>query len=49
VVTNFSNDKQTFSSNEEVEKVIIQNTATEITSLQEMTLTPWQAFVVKVK
>lgn len=49
VVTNFSNDKQTFSSNEEVEKVIIQNTATEITSLQEMTLTPWQAFVVKIK
>ena len=49
VVTNFSNDKQTFSSTEEVAEVIIQNTATEITSLQEMTLTPWQAFVVKVK
>lgn len=49
VVTNFSNNEQAFSSEEEIEAVIIQNTADSLSTLHEVTLKPWQAFVVKVK
>lgn len=49
VVANFSNEEQTFSSEEEIVKVIIQNDKENITCLKEMSLRPWQAFVVKVK
>lgn len=49
VVTNFSNEEQPFSSEEEIEKVIIQNDKENITGLKETSLRPWQAFVVKVK
>ena len=49
VVTNFSNEEQPFSSENEIEKVIIQNDNEEITNLKEISLRPWQAFVVKVK
>ncbi|WP_320164012.1 alpha-glucosidase [uncultured Trichococcus sp.] len=49
VVTNFSNEEQPFSSEDEIEKVIIQNDNEEITNLKEISLRPWQAFVVKVK
>lgn len=49
VVTNFSNEEQAFSSEDKIEKVIIQNNKKEVTSLQDMILSPWQAFVVKVK
>jgi glucan 1,6-alpha-glucosidase len=49
VVTNFSNEEQPFSSEDEIVKVIIQNDKENITSLKEMNLLPWQAFVVKVK
>ena len=49
VVTNFSNEEQLFSSEDEIEKVIIQNDKEAITNLKEINLRPWQAFVVKVK
>lgn len=49
VVTNFSNEEQPFSSEAEIEKVIIQNDKENIIGLKEMRLRPWQAFVVKVK
>lgn len=49
VVTNFSNEEQPFSSEDEIEKVIIQNDKENIIGLKEMSLRPWQAFVVKVK
>lgn len=49
VVTNFSNEEQSFSSEDEIQKVIIQNDKENITGLEEMSLRPWQAFVVKVK
>ena len=49
VVTNFSNEEQPFSFENEIEKVIIQNDNEEITNLKEISLRPWQAFVVKVK
>jgi glucan 1,6-alpha-glucosidase len=49
VVANFSNEEEPFSSEYEIEKVIIQNDKEEITNLKEISLRPWQAFVVKVK
>ena len=49
VVTNFSNEEQLFSSEDAIEKVIIQNDKEAITNLKEINLRPWQAFVVKVK
>ncbi|MPM26306.1 Glucan 1,6-alpha-glucosidase [bioreactor metagenome] len=49
VVTNFSNEEQPFSSEDEIQTVIIQNDKENITGLKEMSLRPWQAFVVKVK
>ena len=49
VVTNFSNEEQPFSSEDEIETVIIQNDKENITGLKEMSLRPWQAFVVTVK
>lgn len=49
IVTNFSNEEQPFTSEDEIEKVIIQNDKEKITTLREITLRPWQAFVVKVK
>ncbi len=49
IITNFSNEEQAFSSEDKIEKVIIQNNKKEVTSLQNMILSPWQAFVVKVK
>ena len=49
VVTNFSNEEQPFSSEDEIQTVIIQNDKVNITGLKEMRLRPWQAFVVTVK
>lgn len=49
VVTNFSNEEQLFSTEDEIEKVIIQNDKEALTNLKEINLRPWQAFVVKVK
>ena len=49
VVTNFSNEEQPFSSEDEIQTVIIQNDKENITGLKEMSLRPWQSFVVKVK
>lgn len=48
IVTNFSNEEQTFTSDETVAEVIIQNTSADLSSLKELQLQPWQAFVVKV-
>lgn len=49
VVTNFSNEEQPFSSEDEIQTVIIQNDKENIAGLKEMSLRPWQSFVVKVK
>lgn len=48
VVTNFSDDAQPFSVEDEIVEMIIQNDGDEITSLKDLQLKPWQAFVVKV-
>ncbi len=48
IVINFSNDEQHFSADDVIEEIIIQNTADEITSVQDLTLKPWQAFAAKV-
>ncbi|MCP8857978.1 glycoside hydrolase family 13 protein [Latilactobacillus fuchuensis] len=49
VVNNFSNEPQQIDlPAEKVETVIIQNDETELTSLANLQLTPWQSFVVKV-
>lgn len=39
---------QPFSAEDEIAEVIIQNDGNEITSLKDIQLKPWQAFVVKV-
>ncbi len=49
VVTNFSSEVQPFSSEDEMKKVIIQNTVDEFTTLENINLQPWQAFVVEVE
>ncbi|MCF1618067.1 glycoside hydrolase family 13 protein [Tetragenococcus koreensis] len=49
IVTNFSNEEQFFSSKEEIEEIIIQNTSDRVTTLKDITLQPWQAFVAKIK
>ncbi|MGB7473254.1 glycoside hydrolase family 13 protein [Trichococcus sp.] len=49
VVTNFSDATQSFSVDDEIAEVIIQNAENEITGLKDLQLKPWQAFVVKVK
>lgn len=49
IVTNFSNEEQFFSSKEEIEEIIIQNTSDRVTVLKDITLQPWQAFVAKIK
>ena len=49
VVTNFSDEPQPFSVEDEIAEVIIQNDGNEITGLKDLQLKPWQAFVVKVK
>lgn len=49
VVTNFSNEEQFFSSEEEIEEIIIQNTSDTVTTIKDITLQPWQAFVAKIK
>lgn len=48
IVTNFSDTAQPFSAEDEIAEVIIQNNGDEITSLKDLQLKPWQAFVVKV-
>ena len=48
VVANFSDAAQPFSAEDEIAEVIIQNDGNEITSLKDIQLKPWQAFVVKV-
>lgn len=49
VVTNFSNEEQTFSTEDEILDVIIENMPTEFSTLKDITLKPWQAFVVRTK
>ena len=49
VVTNFSSETQNFHSEEQISKVMIQNTDESIETLNNLQLKPWQAFVVKVK
>ncbi|MDN6292765.1 MAG: alpha-glucosidase [Tetragenococcus halophilus] len=49
IVTNFSNEEQFFSSKEEIEEINIQNTSDRVTTLKDITLQPWQAFVAKIK
>ena len=49
VVINFSDQSQPFSSEEVIDKVIIQNDEQKLSSLKTMILSPWQAFVVKLK
>lgn len=49
VVVNFSNELQVFSSNMEIEKIIIKNTANKLDKLENISLAPWEAFVVQVK
>jgi len=49
VVINFSDQSQPFSSEEVIDKVIIQNDEQKLSSLETMILSPWQAFVVKLK
>ncbi len=49
IVTNFSNEEQQFSTDDEIAEVIIQNDPAAVTTVKDITLTPWQAFVVKVK
>ncbi|MCQ9209772.1 glycoside hydrolase family 13 protein [Granulicatella seriolae] len=47
IVTNFSNQEQVFSSDDDMLEVIIENMPTDFSSLKEVTLKPWQAFVVR--
>ncbi|MBF0777695.1 glycoside hydrolase family 13 protein [Streptococcus cuniculi] len=49
IVTNFSDEEQVFHCQDKVQKIIIQNTTSTIADLQDVTLTPWQAFVVEVE
>ena len=49
VVTNFSSITQAFTSEEAVVETIIHNYAEPITTLKNIQLKPWQAFVVRVK
>ncbi len=47
VVTNFSNEPQPFTIDDELVETVIYNDEP-VTTLKELTLRPWQAFVVKV-
>ena len=49
VVTNFSDETQPFSVEDEIAEVIIQNYEMVLNDLKDLQLKPWQAFVVKVK
>ncbi|MDN6653654.1 MAG: alpha-glucosidase, partial [Lactobacillus sp.] len=49
IVTNFSDQTLPFSSPEIIERKIIQNEQSELNSLKDLLLSPWQAFVVEVK
>lgn len=49
VVANLSDENNKFSSEESIDKIIIQNSVDDIISLQNIILKPWQAFVVKIK
>ena len=49
IVTIFSNEEQQFSTDDEIAEVIIQNDPAAVTTVKDISLTPWQAFVVKVK
>ncbi|EOT30397.1 glycoside hydrolase family 13 protein [Enterococcus saccharolyticus] len=47
VVTNFSNEAQPFTAEDEISAHVIDN-GESVTTLKDITLQPWQAFVVKV-
>lgn len=49
VVANLSDETNGFSSEDSIDHIIIQNSEDEIISLGNITLKPWQAFVVKIK
>ncbi len=49
IVTNFSDEEQAFHCEDTVLKTIIKNTDCNLTDLHNLTLTPWQAFVVEVE
>ncbi|WP_172973959.1 glycoside hydrolase family 13 protein [Fundicoccus ignavus] len=49
VVANLSDETNEFSSEDSIDHIIIQNSEDEIISLENITLKPWQAFVVKTK
>lgn len=49
VVANLSDETNEFSSEDSIDHIIIQNSEDEIISLGNITLKPWQAFVVKIK
>lgn len=49
VVANLSDETNEFSSEDSIDHIIIQNSEDEIISLENITLKPWQAFVVKIK
>lgn len=49
VVANLSDETNEFSSEDSIDHIIIQNSEDEIISLGNITLKPWQAFVVKTK
>lgn len=48
VVANMSNEENSFSTNDTIKEVIIQNMDQDYTSLQDLTLAPWEAFVVEI-
>lgn len=49
IVTNFSNEEQAFHATDEVIQTVIHNAEETVTSLENKTLAPWEAFVVEVK
>lgn len=48
VVANMSNEENSFSTNDTIKEVIIQNMDKDYTSLADLTLAPWEAFVVEI-
>ena len=49
IVTNFSNEEQVFHATDKVIQTVIHNAEETVTSLENKTLAPWEAFVVQVK